>query len=89
MDMCTTMKPSRVEYQTRADWDFQPGLISQAFASRVNLGQPMAIKRALRRGAGEEETDEIIGLAAIRIYKLLHTGECEDALGRRVHLRTS
>jgi len=78
---------SRVEYQIRADWDFQPGLFSLAFASRVNLGQPMAIKRALRRGAGEEETDESIGQAAIRIYNLLHTGEYEDALGRRVPVR--
>ena len=47
----------------------------------------MAIRRALRRGAGEEETDESIGQAAIRIYKLLHTGEYEDALGRRVPVR--
>jgi len=74
LDMYTTMMASRCEYQIRADWDFQPGLFSLAFASRVNLGQSMAIKRALRRGAGEEETDESIGQAAIRIYNLLHTG---------------
>ena len=55
--MYTTMMASRCEYQIRADWDFQPGLFSLAFASRVNLGQPMAINRALRRGAGGEETD--------------------------------
>ena len=47
----------------------------------------MAIRRALRRGAGEEDTDESIGKAAIRIYKLLHTGEYEDAVGRRVPIR--
>ena len=44
----------------------------------------MAIRRALRRGAGEEETDASIGEAAIRIYNLLHTGEYEDASGRRM-----
>ena len=49
--------------------------------------QPMAIRRALRRGAGEEDTDESIGDATNRIYKLLHTGEYEDALGRRVPVR--
>ena len=47
----------------------------------------MAIRRALRRGAGEEDTDESIGDATNRIYKLLHTGEYEDALGRRVPVR--
>ena len=75
------------EYQIRTDWGLQPGLFSLAFASRVNLGQPMAIRRALRRGAGEEDTDESIGEAAKCIYKLLHTGEYEDALGRRVPVR--
>ena len=47
----------------------------------------MDIKRALRRGAGEEETDQSIGEAAIRIYQLLHTGGYEDALGRRMPVR--
>ena len=81
------MMASRCEYQIRIDWDLQPGLFSLAFASRVNLGQSMAIRRALRRGAGEEDTDESIGKAAQGIYKLLHTGEYEDALGRRVPVR--
>ena len=72
LDMYTTMMASRCEYQIRADWDFNPGLFSLAFASRVNLSQSMAIKRALRRGAGEEESDASIGEAAIRIDKLLH-----------------
>ena len=81
------MMASRCEYQIRTDWDLQPGLFSLAFASRVNLGQPMAIRRALRRGAGEEDTDASIGEAAKRIYRLLHEGEYEDALGRRVPVR--
>ena len=57
LDLYTTMMASRCEYQIRTDWDLQPGLFSLAFASRVNLGQSMAIRRALRRGAGEEDTD--------------------------------
>ena len=81
------MMASRCEYQIRTGWDLQPGLFSLAFASRVNLGQSMAIRRALRRGAGEEDTDESIGAATNRIYQLLHTGEYEDALGRRVPVR--
>ena len=87
LDLFTTMVASRCEYQIRTDWDLQPGLFSLAFASRVNMGQSMAIKRALRRGAGEEESDESIRLAALRIYDLLHTGEYEDATGRRVPIR--
>ena len=47
----------------------------------------MAISCALRRGAGEEETDASIGEATNRIYKLLHTDEYEDALGRRAPVR--
>ncbi|MDA8609319.1 hypothetical protein N9L19_00230 [bacterium] len=70
--MYTTMIASRCEYQIRADWDFNPGIFSLAFASRVNLGQPMPINRALRRGAGEEDSDASIGEVALRIYKLLH-----------------
>ena len=87
LDLFTTMMASRCEYQIRTDWDLQPGLFSLAFASRVNMGQSMAIKRALRRGAGEEESDESIRLAALRIYDLLHRGEYEDATGRRVPMR--
>ena len=87
LDLYTTMMASRCEYQIRTYWDLQPGLFSLAFASRVNLGQPMAIRRALRRGAGEEDTDESTGDAAKRIYQLLHTGKYEDALGRRVPVR--
>lgn len=74
LDMYTTMMAARCEYQNRADWDFSPGLFSLAFASTVNLSQTMAIKRALRRGGDEHDTDEYIGRAALRICKLLHEG---------------
>ena len=47
----------------------------------------MAIKRALRRGGGEQDTDEYITQAAIRIYKLLWEGDYEDSSGRRVPVR--
>ena len=53
----TTTMASRCEYQIRTDWDLQLGLFSLAIASRVNLFQSMAIRRALRRGAGEGYTD--------------------------------
>ncbi len=42
-DLDTTMMTPRCEYQTRASWDFQPGLFSLAFVSRDNQGQSMAI----------------------------------------------
>ena len=47
----------------------------------------MAIKRALRRGAGEENSGASIGEAASRIYNLLHEGEYADATGRRFPVR--
>ena len=62
-------------------------MLNQLKLTQVNLSQPMAIKRALRRGGGEEETDEDIGHAAMRIYSLLHEGHYEDAAGRRVPVR--
>ena len=85
--MSITIMAARCEYQICADSNSNPGLCSLAFASRVNLGQPMALKRALRGGAGGEETDESISQAAICIHELLHTGAYEDALGRRVPVR--
>ena len=87
LDTYTTMMASRCEYQIRADWDFNPGLFSLAFASRVNMSQSMAIKRALRRGAGEENSDASIGAAAQRIYQLLQEGEYADVTGRRFPVR--
>ena len=69
------MMASRCACQIRTGWDLQLGLFSLAFASLVNLGQPMAIRRALRRGAGEGDNDESTGAATQRIYHLLHTCE--------------
>ncbi len=83
LDAYTAMMASRCEYQIRADWDFNPGLFSQAFASKVNLGQSMSIQRALRRGAHGPEADPEIGAATVRIYKLLWEGEYTNAAGQR------
>ena len=47
----------------------------------------MAIKRALRRGGGEENSDASINATAQRIYQLLHEGEYADATGRRFPIR--
>ncbi len=83
LDTYTAMMAARCEYQIRADWDFNPGLFSLAFASKVNLGQSMSIQRALRRGAQGPEADAEIGAATVRIYKLLWEGEYINAAGQR------
>ena len=84
LDTYTAMMAARCEYQIRADWDLNPGLWSLSFASKVNLGLSMSIKRALRRGAQAEDKDEDIGAATVRIYKLLWDGEYMNAAGHRV-----
>ena len=83
LDAYTAMMASRCEYPIRADWDFNPGLFSLAFASKVDLGQSMSIQRALRRGAHGPEADAEIGAATVRIYKLLWEGEYINAAGQR------
>ena len=65
----------RCESQMRVDWNFLPGIMSLAFASKVNLGMSMSINRALRRGADTSMADGDIGKATTRIYELLWTGE--------------
>ena len=59
----------------RFDWDFNPGISSLAFASKVNLSVTLSINRALRRGADAGVFAEDPGEATTRIYKLLWDGE--------------
>jgi hypothetical protein len=55
LDMYTAMMAARCEYQIRADWDLNPGLFSRSFASKVNLGLSLTLKRALRCGRASDE----------------------------------
>ena len=77
---------ARCEYQFRADWDLNPGLLSLSFATKVNQGMSMSIQRALRHGAHSIEEDLKAGEAAARIYTLLWKGEYVDVAGRRHHI---
>ena len=79
----TAMIAARCEYQFRADWDLNPGLLSLSFATKVNQGMSMSIQRALRQGAHSIEDDLKAGEAAARIYTLLWKGEYFDVAGRR------
>ena len=79
----TAMIAARCEYQFRADWDLNPGLLSLSFATKVNQGMSMSIQRALRKGAHSIEDDLKAGEAAARIYTLLWKGEYFDVAGRR------
>ena len=84
LDMFTEMMANRVEANIRWDWDLNPALWSLSFASKVNLGVSMSIKRCLRRSDESEQTSAInIGAATARIFQLLRNGDYLDGAGRR------
>jgi hypothetical protein len=83
LDAFTRMLPRRVETQIRWDWDLLPAVWSLSFASKVNLGTSLAIRRVLRAGETEELREREIGEAAAKIYKLLWEGEYVRADGVR------
>ena len=87
LDSFTAMMASRVETQIRWDWDLLPGLWSLSFASKVNMSASLGFQRALTRGGADEQSDQKIGAATARIYKLLWDGEYFDDNGRRVKVR--
>ena len=58
LDMYTEMMSDRVEANIRWDWDLNPALWSLSFASKVNLGVSMSIKRCLRRSDESEHANE-------------------------------
>ena len=58
LDMYTEMLSDRVEANVRWDWDLNPALWSLSFASKVNLGVSMSIKRCLRRSDESEQANE-------------------------------
>ena len=75
LDAFTAMIPARVESQIRWDTELTPGVWSLRFASQVNLGMSLAIKRALQRGHQDDSHKEDIGKATARIYQLLAKGK--------------
>ena len=50
LDEFTAMIPRRVEAQMRWDWDLVPAVWSLRFATKVNLGASLSIKRTLAGG---------------------------------------
>jgi len=79
----TSMMAQRVEAQIRWDWDLIPGIWSLCFATQVNLGISLAIRRALRQGGEADESHQYIGQAAAKIYALLWQGEYTAEDGQR------
>ena len=67
----TAVMAARSAYEFKADWDFNPSLLSLSFATKVNQGMSMTFQRALRRGAHSIEGNLKAGAAAARIYTLL------------------
>lgn len=88
LDMFTEMMSTRVEANIRWDWDMNPALWSLSFASKVNQGAAMSIKRCLRRSTDvETQGDKNIGQATARILLLLEHGSYIDNVGRVCKVR--
>ena len=58
LDKFTQMMSERVEANIRWDWDLNPSLWSLSFASKVNLGVSMSIKRCLRPACETDNANE-------------------------------
>ena len=74
LDAFTQMLPSRVESQMRWDWDLVPATWSLWFATKVNLGVSLSMRRVMRAGEAEERNEKGIGAATAKIYDLLWNG---------------
>ena len=83
LDEFTAMLPRRVEAQMRWDWDLVPAVWSLRFATKVNLGASLSIKRTLRGGEAEISDEKRIGAIAAKVYKLLIEGEYTRPDGSR------
>ena len=81
------MMACRCEAQIRQDWDLGPGLRSLSFATKVNQGISMSIRRALSREEANSSSAQGIGEACSRIYKLLWDGEYLDSKGCRKQMK--
>ena len=59
LDDFTAMLPRRVEAQMRWDWDLVPAVWSLRFATKVNLGASLSIKRTLRADDAEGSDEQV------------------------------
>ena len=57
------------------------------FASEVNTGLSLSLKRAMKRGGAEVVTDANLQQHTVNIYKKLWTGEYFNNAGRRVPVK--
>ena len=87
LDAFTAMTARRVEAQFRWDWDLNPALQSLSFASKVNLGMSMSVKRALKGSHEGDVSGEDISAAAKKILSLLWFGEYTTHAGNRMPVR--
>ena len=75
LDAFTKMLPRRVEAQLRLDLHLNPAVWSLCFATRVNTGQSLAIRRCLRRNDTDGQDEASIGKAARAICTQLREGK--------------
>ena len=73
--------------QLRWDWDLVPGAWSLHFASEVNTGLSLSLKRAMKRGGADHVTDSDLHRHTTKIYQKLWDGEYVDNAGRRVPVK--
>ena len=62
------MATSKCLAQIRWDWDLVPGAWSLHFASEVNTGLSLSLKRAMKRGGADDVTDANLQQHTINIY---------------------
>ena len=84
MDDFTAMTACRAEYQMRADWDLNPGILSLAFAFKVNLSSSLGIRNYMAKNEHGDIKDADIAKATQNIYNLLWNGEYLDGANRRL-----
>ena len=81
------MAASNCLTQFRWDWDLVPGAWSLHFASEVNTGLSLGLRRAMRRGGVDNVTDADMQRHIMNIYKKLWDGEYMHNSGRRVPVK--
>ena len=81
------MIPRRVEAQLRWDQHLCPALWSLWFATKVNTGVSLSIKRCLSRGEEDEQNERSVGEAAKAICKVLWDGQYRTPSGELKELR--
>ena len=85
----TRMIPKRVETQTRWDVEIVPAIWSLYFATQVNLGVSLSMRRLIRAGEAEERNEKAIGMDTAKIYDLLWNGEYKRQDGKHYQSRVT